>query len=212
MGENTAREIEIAEHYEAICAAKDREIEELGQQLKEATVAQARAEQSRDMTQSLLDEWRQAAPQRDEAIRHLGELLAVIHRDGGHYQAEHGAAKAAEDAMSKLSSLWCELYDLRGEYEETAALFGAWKQRAEQAESERDEARAALAAEIAQTTVALARYAAAHDQAERERDEARECVKRLYLALHASVTDAGRWAHLDWIEALAATPEHLRNG
>lgn len=44
----------------------------------------------------------------------------------------------------------------------------------------------------------------------REFDEARECVKRLYQALHAAATDAGRWAHLDWIEALAATPEHLR--
>jgi hypothetical protein len=28
----------------------------------------------------------------------LGELLAVIHRDGGHYQAEHGTPKAVEDA------------------------------------------------------------------------------------------------------------------
>jgi hypothetical protein len=59
-----------------------------------------------------------------------------------------------------------------------------------------------------------------------ERDEAREeaaanaalvasyeaCVGRLYPALHAAVKDAGRTAHLDWIEALAATPEHLRGG
>lgn len=29
----------------------------------------------------------------------LGELLAVIHHDGGHYQAEHGAKKATADAI-----------------------------------------------------------------------------------------------------------------
>lgn len=29
----------------------------------------------------------------------LGELLAVLHRDGGHYQAEHGTAKAVKDAI-----------------------------------------------------------------------------------------------------------------
>lgn len=33
-----------------------------------------------------------------EAEKALGNLLAVIHRDGGHYQAEHGTEKAAKDA------------------------------------------------------------------------------------------------------------------
>lgn len=28
----------------------------------------------------------------------VGNLLAVIHRDGGHYQGEHGLAKACADA------------------------------------------------------------------------------------------------------------------
>jgi len=32
----------------------------------------------------------------------VGELLAVIHGDGGHYQAEHGTAKAAKDAEAKV--------------------------------------------------------------------------------------------------------------
>lgn len=35
----------------------------------------------------------------------LGDLLAVIHRDGGHYQAEHGTAKAIEDAIAAVHSL-----------------------------------------------------------------------------------------------------------
>lgn len=35
----------------------------------------------------------------------LGELLAVIHCDGGHYQAEHGTAKATNDAIEKRNQL-----------------------------------------------------------------------------------------------------------
>jgi hypothetical protein len=35
-----------------------------------------------------------AARERDEARQNLGNLLAVIHRDGGQYVAEHGWAKA----------------------------------------------------------------------------------------------------------------------
>lgn len=33
----------------------------------------------------------------------LGELLAVIHGDGGHYQSEHGTEKATEDAIIKIN-------------------------------------------------------------------------------------------------------------
>lgn len=45
-----------------------------------------------------------------EAERHtvrkqLGDLLAVIHRDGGHYQDAHGTEKAVEDAMRVVSAL-----------------------------------------------------------------------------------------------------------
>ena len=39
----------------------------------------------------------------DEATEKLRELLAVIHRDGGHYEEEHGMEKAWQDAMT-LSS------------------------------------------------------------------------------------------------------------
>src|SRR4051812_12214021 len=35
----------------------------------------------------------------------LGELLAVIHCDGGHYQAQHGDEKAVKDAIDKWNNL-----------------------------------------------------------------------------------------------------------
>lgn len=33
-----------------------------------------------------------------DSDRLLGNLLAIIHRDGGHYQDQHGTARAATDA------------------------------------------------------------------------------------------------------------------
>lgn len=49
-----------------------------------------------------------AAEQRaTEAERHLGNLLARIHGDGGHYQQQHGTDKAALDADAKV----CDLHD-----------------------------------------------------------------------------------------------------
>lgn len=38
----------------------------------------------------------------------LGGLLAVIHRDGGHYRRQHGAEKAAEDAEEIVAQLFAE--------------------------------------------------------------------------------------------------------
>jgi hypothetical protein len=34
----------------------------------------------------------------------LRELLAVVHRDGGHYAAKYGLAQATEDAIEKLNT------------------------------------------------------------------------------------------------------------
>jgi len=33
---------------------------------------------------------------------HLSDLLALIHRDGGNYEEEHGVTKAFHDAMAKF--------------------------------------------------------------------------------------------------------------
>lgn len=40
-----------------------------------------------------------------ELRQHLGNLLAVIHRDGGHYQAEHGTEEAIRVAHERWASL-----------------------------------------------------------------------------------------------------------
>lgn len=169
-------------------AAKDREIAELS---RKYDMWRGFVEVMSDQVTDLIAKVERAEAGRDESRRHLGELLAVIHRDGGQYQAEHGAAKATQDALSKLSSLRCELYDLRGEYEETAALFGAWKQRAEQAESERDEAREC----VKRLSGALSGLFGADLQTCMvERDG------------HDDQVEAVEAAH----DALAATPEHLR--
>ena len=37
--------------------------------------------------------------------RQLRNILAIIHRDGGHYVAEHGLEKATEDAINKVANL-----------------------------------------------------------------------------------------------------------
>jgi ribosomal protein S27E len=42
---------------------------------------------------------------REQAEHWLGELLAVIHCDGGHYQSEHGTEKATKDAIDKRNRL-----------------------------------------------------------------------------------------------------------
>lgn len=43
-------------------------------------------------------------PAADLARRLLSELLAVIHRDGGHYEQTHGTEKAVADAMVTLAT------------------------------------------------------------------------------------------------------------
>lgn len=48
-------------------------------------------------------EW--AAARIAELERELGNLLAIIHRDGGHYMIEHGARKAVEDANTEWGKL-----------------------------------------------------------------------------------------------------------
>lgn len=45
---------------------------------------------------------REAIAQRDEYKRQLQELLAVIHRDGGHHTEARGIALSCLDAMEKI--------------------------------------------------------------------------------------------------------------
>jgi hypothetical protein len=46
--------------------------------------------------------------QRDEARRDLGEILAIIHRDGGHYTGEHGISKSVADAHATWAAVMAE--------------------------------------------------------------------------------------------------------
>lgn len=51
-----------------------------------------------------------------------GDLLATIHHDGGHYIAEHGWAKAFEDAQAKYQAVRDELAAIKGRQALFAAL------------------------------------------------------------------------------------------
>lgn len=54
----------------------------------------------------------QQAARIKELDQHLSNLLAMIHGDGGHYQAEHGTAKAVEGAIQKNAALKVRIGEL----------------------------------------------------------------------------------------------------
>lgn len=58
----------------------------------------------------------------------LGNLLAVIHRDGGHYESEHGTERACADAETAV-------HVMRGCVDGFISSANEWRQRAEQAEA-----------------------------------------------------------------------------
>lgn len=45
----------------------------------------------------------------DEAVRQRDNLLARIHRDGGHYTEQHGVAKSVEDADRRVAEAYGDL-------------------------------------------------------------------------------------------------------
>jgi hypothetical protein len=55
-----------------------------------------------DLEQRSLHAVASVIDERDALGHHLGDLLAVIHRDGGQYRAEHGDEKATEDAIVRV--------------------------------------------------------------------------------------------------------------
>ena len=46
---------------------------------------------------------------REDREKATGELLAIIHRDGGHYQDEHGTVRALQDAANIVTKLRTKL-------------------------------------------------------------------------------------------------------
>jgi hypothetical protein len=80
----------------------------------------AGAEQARRADENR--EWAlKAERERDEARRELGEILAVIHRDGGHYTGEHGISKSVADAHAT----WADVVRERDKAREDATNYFA---------------------------------------------------------------------------------------
>ena len=55
--------------------------------------------------------------QHEAYVKMLGELLAVLHADGGHYQYEHGTEKAVADAITKHYELVKQLAEHKADAE-----------------------------------------------------------------------------------------------
>lgn len=55
--------------------------------------------------QKLRDAHNAALKAQQQDTHLLGELLAVIHGDGGHYQSDHGSEKATKDAIDKIYAM-----------------------------------------------------------------------------------------------------------
>lgn len=89
-----------------------RGVESLHQQLEAAHAFHDVAVKQRDAREWML---RDAERERDEARHALHEILAVIHRDGGHYTGEHGIAKSVEDAHAAWAAMMREIDKLRAE-------------------------------------------------------------------------------------------------
>jgi hypothetical protein len=61
----------------------------------------------------------------------FGEVMAVMHRDGGHYLGEHGPEKTAKDALTR----WYEMKrELEARDARIAVLVGALETKDEKAE------------------------------------------------------------------------------
>jgi hypothetical protein len=61
----------------------------------------------------------------EPSAKWFGEVMAILHGDGGHYLAKHGAEKAALDAVDKYHALVAERGAARADAEElTGFEFG----------------------------------------------------------------------------------------
>lgn len=93
------------------------------------------------MTTKTPEEWQREVDALKEPARLFGELMAVMHGDGGHYLAEHGAQKSYDDAVAKHHALRAERDSATAEVkllrEEMAVCVG----ERDEARAERDEAR-----------------------------------------------------------------------
>lgn len=91
------------------------EIKRLHAEIARLTECLARANASSEKFER---EWYLRGDVLDATEYRLGSLLAVIHRDGGHYQTEHGTEKACADAVQRI----CDTRARLGAADELAML------------------------------------------------------------------------------------------
>jgi|GEM_PF-1808032 len=149
------------------------------------------------VAQTIVTEVAEFKEDRDRVERQLNDLLAIIHRDGGHYTGQHGITKAIADAHATWAEVVRERDEARAEVERLRAMLpptahtgvrngpgeGSWAVFAEKVVAERDELQRRLDVWLAfeeQSGWALKEYlAAGHDPLREiarltaERDEAR---------------------------------------
>jgi hypothetical protein len=70
-------------------------------------VAESVRDDARRVSQRYLDDKREAYATLTEIQRHLLNLLARIHRDGGHHTDQHGLTKSVADADLRVAELNC---------------------------------------------------------------------------------------------------------
>jgi len=146
--------------------------------------ARAEIKRLRDALRKLfIKPLRDAERERDEARRDLGEILAIIHRDGGHYTGEHGISKSVADAHATWAAMVAERDELKAKLE--AELPAMWREDIaslneclERVERERDEALAQVARREREHEALLETAQKALAHAEAERDEARAAIDR----------------------------------
>lgn len=110
----------------------------------------------------------EAEADRDTFREYTSGLLARIHRDGGHYEADHGTSKAVNDADAIVARIYAsDAESLRAELE-------AVKARAAKFEEERDMARShGLSARIREKEAEDARVSAVDRAAQLESENGR---------------------------------------
>lgn len=110
----------------------------------------------------------------------LANLLARIHRDGGHYMTQHGAEKAAEDADQIVAELFADRDRLAEALAVEQRIARGWQETAEKFRGERD----GLAGEVERLT---------HRLAEQIAQNSDSAYARLTSELAAAREDAEKW-------------------
>ena len=98
---STAAEIEAADALEV----QDRRIAELECLLEDESKLAFDIDGSRRLLDGKLALANERIAELEKSEEHLGNILAMLHRDGGHYQGEHGT----DNAVGEATMVWSEL-------------------------------------------------------------------------------------------------------